>query len=76
MSNAHKFPHSSGIQEIDYDEAKKELYVTFATGGKHCFSACNKEVYDGFKEAKSAGGYFHTNVRRKYESRNMDKEKD
>lgn len=64
----HELPHSSSIQCCEYDEATKDMHITFATGGRHKFSSVDKETYDGLHKAKSPGSYFHQNIRRKYDS--------
>jgi len=49
----HEFPHSSSIQCCEYDEATKDMHITFVSGGKHCFKGVAKEDFDGFKTANS-----------------------
>lgn len=72
MSNKHHLPHSSSIQSIDYHDDTNTLEVCFASGGVHHFSECPKEIYEGLKNAQSPGSYFHTQIRRKYESKKVD----
>lgn len=65
-------PHSSSIQRCEYDEATKEMHITFATGGRHCFKDVPKEHYDGICGHQSPGTYFHQHIRRKYDSHKVD----
>jgi hypothetical protein len=68
----HQFPHSTSIAECEYHEGSKELHITFATGGRHCFHDVDKETAEGFKQAKSPGNYFHMNIRKVYKSSKLD----
>ena len=65
-------PHSSSLQCCEYDDETKEMHITFASGGKHCFKDVPKEVYDELNKAESKGSHFHRNVRRKYASHKVD----
>lgn len=72
MKHKHNHPHSSSISDIEYDDETKEMHITFASGGKHRFKDITKDIYDGLAKAQSPGSYFHTNIRRKYESEKVD----
>ena len=68
----HEFPHSTSIANCEYDEATKDMHITFISGGKHKFKNVDKEVFDGFKNHESPGTYFHSKVRKRYESERVD----
>lgn len=71
MPNKHQFPHSTSIQECDYDHEKKELEICFSSGHRHKFSDVPKEVYEELKQAKSPGSFFHMNIRKVYKSNKL-----
>lgn len=60
----HDLPHSSSIQCCEYDEATKDMHITFASGGKHRFKDVEADVYHGLRNATSPGQYFHSTIRR------------
>lgn len=68
----HNFPQSTSISEITYDEATKDMHITFCSGGKHCYKNVDADDFHGFKSAKSVGTYFHTKIRRAYPSEKVD----
>jgi len=65
-------PHSTSIQKCTYDDETKDMHITFASGGTHCFKEVEKEDYDGLCNAKSPGSHFHTAIRRVYKSEKVD----
>lgn len=65
-------PHSSSIQKCEYDEATKDMHITFAAGGRHCFKDVDKEHYDGICAHESPGKYFHMHIRKKHQSVKAD----
>lgn len=65
-------PHSSSIQRCEYNDETKDMHVTFASGGKHCFKDVEKDVYDGLAAAQSPGKYFHQHLRKNYKSEKVD----
>lgn len=70
--HTHEFPNSTSIKNIDYDDATKDMHITFCSGGKHCFKNVHKDDFDGFKTADSVGQHFHKNIRRKYQSEKVE----
>lgn len=72
MKHSHDLPHSSSIQRCEYDEASKDMHITFASGDRHKFKDVEKDVYDGLHKATSPGQYFHLNIRRVYKSEKVD----
>ena len=71
-SHKHQFPHSTSISECEFHPDKKELHITFASGGKHCFHDVDHETFEGFKVAKSPGQYFHLNIKKIFKSIKLD----
>lgn len=65
-------PHSTSISCCEYDDETKEMHITFASGGKHCFKDVPKQEYDDLNKADSKGSHFHTRIRRRYESVKVD----
>lgn len=72
MKHRKDLPHSSSISCCEYDEDTKEMHITFASGGKHCFKDVTKDVYDGLAASESPGRHFHLHVRRRYDSHKVD----
>lgn len=65
-------PHSSSISDCEFDDVTNEMHITFASGGRHKFKDVSKEVYDGLIAAKSPGIFFHSSIRRKFNSEKVD----
>jgi hypothetical protein len=58
---------STAIQRIDYDSAKRELFVTFVPTGKtYVYFGVPADVYRAFREASSRGQYFNFYIRDRY----------
>lgn len=60
---------SSQLDAAGYDEEKNELYVEFSSGKVYKYFEVPKKVFDkliGPAYTKSAGSYFHTDIRMKY----------
>ena len=72
MSTKHQFPHSSSICEIEHHPDKKELNITFSSGGKHKFHDIDEDTVKGMLDADSAGRYFHLNIKKVFKSSRMD----
>ena len=62
-----QFEKSSNIKEAEYDPFMKVLTVKFATGGEYDYLDVEKSLFDSLKKASSAGRFFHTKIRGKYE---------
>jgi hypothetical protein len=70
MSHYHKFKDSSSISHCDYDPVEKILKIKFHSSDKeHEFLNCPQNIYEGLKQAESAGKYFHANIRNKFTNR-------
>lgn len=58
---------SSNIKRVEYDPITSELFVEFLAGGKYKYFNVAEDVYTRFVEAPSAGKYFFSAVKGKYE---------
>jgi lysyl-tRNA synthetase class 2 len=53
---------STAIQSFSYDPDRRELYVTFVSGGSYTYFAVPQDVYEGWQLAFSKGTYFHDHI--------------
>lgn len=67
MPDTHNFK-SSFLAGCSYDEIKKVLTVMFTNGKEYEYAGVPKEVYDGFTSAPSAGTYFSSEIKGKYQA--------
>ena len=51
----HAISGSSMIQRVDYDPAARRLIVIFCGGGRYFYHEVPSAIYEGLKEAGSAG---------------------
>ncbi len=65
-THTHNFPNSQAIASCEYDEATKDMHITFVSGGKHRFQNVDADDFHGFKTADSVGKHYHSCIRRKY----------
>lgn len=65
MTTKHILKNSSAIASCDHDG--ECLHITFNSGSTHKYKDCPVEHFKGLKSAKSAGGYFHANIKGKFE---------
>lgn len=68
----HEFPNSTSIRSCEYNEATKDMHITFCSGGKHCYKNVEPEDFHDFKTTDSVGKHFHSRIRNKYESEKVD----
>jgi hypothetical protein len=57
---------STAIESFSYDPDRKELYVTFTSGGSYTYFNVPQEVYDDWQAAFSKGTYFHNHILGRY----------
>ncbi len=57
---------SSMIERVDYDPAARRLIVIFCGGGRYFYHEVPSAIYEGLKEAGSAGRYFNAVIRDRY----------
>lgn len=67
MSNLHTFKGSSSLNTCDYDDATGKMTVCFASGGSYEIE-CAKSVYEGLRNAESAGKHYHAHIRNNYKA--------
>lgn len=60
---------STAIQHIDYDEAARELHVTFVGGGAYTYYRVPKQVYAAFRAARSKGQFLNAAIKNRYDFR-------
>ena len=60
---------STAIQHISYDEAARELHVTFVSGTAYTYYHVPKQVYAAFRASASKGQYFNNNIKDRYDFR-------
>lgn len=58
---------STNLSEAEYDPSMKILTLHFRKGGVYEYIEVERDVYDGLLEADSAGKYFHTAIKGKFE---------
>lgn len=57
---------SSHIMQVAYDSESREMEIAFADGSIYVYSAVPPETFIGFREAGSAGQYFHRAVKNRF----------
>ena len=62
---------SAVIRRIDYDEASRELRVTFTSGDLYAYDEVPPEAYEAFRGAFSKGRHFAAHVRDRYRCRRI-----
>ena len=67
----HTPANSSNIEHVAYSPQDRELHVTFKSGGTWVYSGVDRDIYDGMKEAESAGSYLHRNIKGRFGERRI-----
>jgi len=67
-----EFPNSTNLREASYDPNQRELVVTFLSGLRYAYESVPEYVWNGLKNAASAGGYYSREIRGKYQSQRLD----
>lgn len=62
---------SGMVNTIKYDEDKSLLTLTFNSGGSYEYEEVPKQVFTDMLAAESAGKYFHSNIKGKYEAKKV-----
>jgi len=60
MNNFYEFPDSAMLASCSYNEADKELTVTFKNGKDYVYVDVDKSIYNDLINAQSAGRYFNS----------------
>lgn len=58
--------NSSQIHSAEYDEDGQTMTVHFHSGGSYHYYGVPQEVFEGLRNAESAGKYLHANVKGVY----------
>lgn len=64
-------PKSSHIRRVEYDAAKKELFVRFSNGSLYRYDNVPHEAFDNFERFRSAGE-FHATVIKRYKTTQVE----
>jgi hypothetical protein len=60
---------SSMIERIAYDEAASMLSIWFRGSGRYVYAEVPRALYDGLRQAPSAGRYFNERIKRRFPCR-------
>jgi hypothetical protein len=60
---------SSVIARIAYDDAESTLSIWFRETGRYVYSQVPQAIFDGLRNAPSAGRYFNECIKRRYPCR-------
>ncbi len=60
---------STAIEHIGYDEAARELHVTFVGGAAYTYYCVPKQVYSAFRAAPSKGPFLNHWIKDRYDFR-------
>jgi hypothetical protein len=60
---------STAIERIGYDEATRELHVTFVGGGAYTYYQVPKQVCAAFRAAPSKGQFLNAWIKDRYDFR-------
>ncbi len=63
--------NSSNLKDATYCEISKRLIIIFHAGGMYEYSNVPREVYESLCSAESAGKYFHTSIKGKFEYKKL-----
>lgn len=61
------FEASTNLSKAEYDPSMQILTLHFRKGGVYEYIEVERKVYDALLEAKSAGQFFHTDIKGKFE---------
>lgn len=65
---------SSMIEAIGHNQETKILRVLFKNGVMYDYAGVSEEKYNEFKNSKSIGKEFHSNIKKKYEAKKIEEE--
>ncbi len=60
---------STAVEHIGYDEAARELHVTFVGGGVYTYYHVPKQVHAAFRAASSKGRFLNDFIKNRYDFR-------
>ena len=65
---------STAIRQAFYDAEREALDVTFVTGRRYRYFAVPGPVAEGFRAARSKGGYFNARIRDRFRFEELERE--
>jgi len=60
---------STAVEHISYDEATRELHISYVGGGTYTYYGVPKQLYAAFREARSKGQFVNQFVKSRYDFR-------
>jgi hypothetical protein len=66
---AHRFPQSSIIDRIHYDDEARTLCISFRDTGKYIYEGVPAALFEAFCRAASAGSFFNERIKDRYRFR-------
>ena len=60
---------STAIERISYDEAARELHVTFVGGGTYTYYEVPQPVYQAFRASSAKGTFMNKYIKNRYDFR-------
>lgn len=64
-----RFPSSSMIERIAYDDAARILWISFSGTGVYLYDGVPAALFEEFCRAPSAGGFFNERIKDRYSFR-------
>lgn len=68
MTEMHRV-NSSNIHAVGYDEASRELHVTFANNTTYVYSGVPKETFTNLRQAESKMKFLNSDIKGKFSHR-------
>ncbi len=59
--------HSTNLASVNYNETTRDMTITFRSGAIYTYSDVDQETYDRLLSAPSAGAYFASQIKDKFE---------
>ena len=69
MSKRAERRQSSAIEDVGYDEARRELYIRYVGGRAYTYLDVPLAEYVALTEAESLGGFVNRRIKPRYEAR-------
>lgn len=63
---------SSMLGNISYDETTCKMSITYRNGSSYDYFDVEKAIFNGLKDAKSKGKFFHKHVKSHYRCKQVD----
>ena len=60
---------STAVEHVGYDEATRELHITYVGGGTYTYYGVPKQTYAAFKAAYSKGQFVNQYIKNRYDFR-------